>query len=62
MYPLHVYGVLLPPSVTFHSLRSKASHFRITDHFATSAPNAPQMTLNTKRPNVLYIAIYVYHE
>ncbi len=50
-----LYGLLLPLSIKCYLFRSKASRFRVTCHFGTSAPNDSKMTLNTKRSKVFHI-------
>ena len=45
----------LPPSPKFHSILLYASCFPDTGHSKRSAPNCPEMTLNTKRSKMPHI-------
>ena len=54
------YRYQLPRSPTFTPFHSTFSHFGVTCHFETSAPNKPKMTLNTKRSKVSHILMRIY--
>ncbi len=46
-----------PPSPKSHFFRSTTSRFWVAGHFETSAPDDPEMTLNTTMSNVPYICV-----
>ncbi len=57
---LHIHITTTPPPRVPNftpPVHSTGSSFRVTGHFERSAPNDPQMTLNTKKLTVLYINV-----